>query len=146
MSRNQAYDALLALADQIVPPGQTTPGSWGEKDRKWKDYTQAQFPALWQLETDMDYSSVSHGQMTKRKQQVYWAVIHNTGTDQANTPSKTTADFLDAVDARFINPKIGPITLNGLVYAVYIDGTIRRYPGDQDGIEIIIIPLIVEFP
>jgi hypothetical protein len=144
MSRNAAFAALLALGVSLTPPGGGV--RMGRHGRRWKDYTKAQLPALWQLETDIDYSSANHGQLTKRKQQVYWAVVHNVGKDQAAIPASATADFLDAVDAKFINPKIGPQTLNGNCYAAYIDGTVRRYPGDQDGIEIIMIPIIVEFP
>lgn len=146
MSRNAAFDALLALGTALTPPGGTTAADWGDTGRKWKDYTQAQLPALWQIEKDTDYSSANHGQLTKRKVQVFWAVVHNVGADQASVPAVATSDFLDAVDARFINPNIGPINLNGNAFAAYINGTVQRYGGDADGIEIIIIPIVVEFP
>lgn len=143
MSRETAFDALLALGAALTAPGG---GTWGDIGRRWKDYTKAPLPALWQLEGDVDYTSANHGQLTKRKAQVHWAIVHNVGKDQSAVPSSATQDFLDAVDAKFINPKIGPITLNGQVYAAYIQGTVRRYAGDQDGIEIVVIPIIVEFP
>ncbi len=145
MSRTAAYQALLALGVSLPPPG--PPGTvWGDTGRRWKDYNTAQLPCLWQLEIDMDYGSANHGQLAKRKQQVYWAVVHNIGKDQESVPADATADFLDAMDAKVINPKIGPLTLGGNCYAAYVQGTLRRYPGDTDGIEIIIVPLIVEFP
>lgn len=146
MSRNGAFDALLALGKTLTPPGGATANDWGDTDRKWHDYTAAQLPALWQIETDTDYPKSDHGRLSKRLASVYWAIVHSVGADQSATPSKAAADFLDRVDAAFINPKIGPQTLNGNCYAAYIQGTIRRYFGDTDGIEIIAIPIIVEFP
>lgn len=145
-SRKPAFEALLALGAGLTPPGKTTPGDWGEPpQRRWKDYSTAQLPCLWQLETDIDYKS-EHGRLTKRKQQVYWAVVHNVGADQSALPADATAIFLDDVDAALINPKVGMQTLGGNCYAAYVQGTIRRYPGDQDGIEIVVIPIIVELP
>jgi hypothetical protein len=37
-------------------------------------------------------------------------------------------------------------TLGGLVFACYIEGAIRRFSGDLDGIEMVIVPLIVLLP
>jgi hypothetical protein len=144
MSRNQAFNNLLALGLTLIPPGGTAPTDWGDSDRKWKDYTKVKLPALWQIELDTEYTS-RLGQLAKREQQVWWSIVHNVGKDQAKVPAEATADFLDRAEALLCNP-IHRQSLGGLVYAAFIQGTVRRFPGDGDGIEILQVPITVLFP
>jgi hypothetical protein len=143
MSRNAAFDALLALGLTLPPPG---PGGtvWGDSGRRWKDYTATQLPALWQIELDIDYGSML-GQANKREQQVWWSVVHAVGKDQNAVPAAASADFLDALDGKMCNP-VHRQSLGGLVYAAFVKGAIRRFPGDGDGIEILQVPITVLLP
>lgn len=144
MSRNASLDALFALGTGLTPPGGSSSADWGCTGRRWQDYTKSPLPALWQIDRDTPYGKSDHGQLTKRKQQVFWVVVHNTGKDSAAVPSVATNDFMDRVDARLTN-QIHRQTLNGNCYAAYIDGSVQRYPGDADGIEIIVVPITIEF-
>jgi predicted DNA binding CopG/RHH family protein len=143
MSRNDAFAALLAIGAQIEPGA---PGSaWGEHGRKMKPPEKAQMPALFQIEGDSEAES-KLGQLIKRKQQVLWVIIQNTGKDQSVEPAINSADLIDRVEAKFGDKGLSYQTLSGNVYAAYIDGAIRRYPGDIDGIEMITVPISVLLP
>lgn len=142
MNRNLAFDALLAIGAGIQPsPGQ----SWAETGRKMKAPEQAQMPALLQVEGDSETKS-KFGQLQQRKEQVLWVVYHNAGADQAVEPARYSQDLKDAIEAVFGDKGISFQTLGGQVYAAFIDGAIRRFPGDLDGIELITIPITLILP
>lgn len=142
MSRNAAFDALLAFASQIQPPGAT---DWADKGRRTKLPDGVQYPALIQIEGDCDYQS-KLGQMRRREEQVTLLVYQNVGADQGVVPAVATQDFKDRVDAKFGDQGVRLEALGGLVFAAWINGAIRRYPGDLDGIELITIPVSVLLP
>jgi hypothetical protein len=141
--RNQIFDGLMTLGASIKP-GPGGADNWGETGRKLKDYTTAQLPALFQVEGDTDYRSML-GQAARRAQQVTWVMIHAKGADQAEVPATYSADWIDSVEAKLTQP-VNLQTLGGLVFACYIEGAIRRFSGDLDGIEMVIVPLIVLLP
>jgi len=142
MSRNEAFDALLAIAQQIEPVAGTP---WGETGRKMKAPEQSQMPALFQVEGDCEHES-RLGQMIRRKEQVTWVILHDFGKDQARTPAQYSQDIKDSIEAKFGDRGISYQSLSGLVYAVYIEGAIRRFPGDLDGTEMITVPLSLLLP
>jgi hypothetical protein len=142
MSRNAIFDALLLFASQIEPPGAS---QWSETGRRTKLPDGVQFPALIQIEGDTDYQS-RLGQLRRREEQVTLLVYHNVGADQAAIPAAATQDFKDRVDAKFGDEGVRLETFGGLVFAAWINGAIRRYPGDLDGIELITIPISLLLP
>jgi hypothetical protein len=142
MSRNDAFDALLAIGAAIEPSaGQ----QWAETGRKMKSPDAVQKPALLQVEGDSQTES-RLGQLQRRKEQVAWVIYQNAGADQAVEPARFSQDLKDAIEAVFTPAGISFETLGGRVYSAYIDGAIRRYPGDLDGVELIIVPITLLLP
>jgi hypothetical protein len=140
--RNDAFDALLTIGKQIEPGD---PGSeWGEAGRKMKPPEQALMPALFQVEGDSEYQSKS-GQMVRREIQISWVIMHNFGKDQAHEPARYSSDLIDRIEAK-LGEGVNIQSLGGRVFAAYIKGAIRRFPGDLDGIELITIPLSILLP
>jgi hypothetical protein len=122
--------------------------AWSETGRRTKLPDGVQYPALIQIEGDCDYQS-KLGQLRRREEQVTLLVYHNVGADQASRlfrPFRDTQDFKDRVDAKFGDQGVRLETLGGLVFAAWINGAIRRYPGDLDGIELITIPISLLLP
>jgi hypothetical protein len=141
-TRNDIFDALLTIGTGI-PAAHGLP-AFGETGRKMGDPSTAQYPALWQIEGDEEYNSMD-GQLTRRKVQVTWVVVQSTGADQRVVPARYTADLKDAIDATLVNG-VHINTLGGRVFAAFIDGAVRRYAGDLDGIEMLVVPLMVILP
>lgn len=142
MSRNQIFDSLLALGRQIEPDG---PGSeWAESGRRMKTPDKCQMPCLLQVEGDSEFQS-KLGQMPRRKAQVLWVVYQDAGKDQSVDPTVKTQDLIDLIEAQFAAP-VNIQGLGGLVFAAFLDGAIRRYPGDLDGIEMITFPISILLP
>lgn len=141
MSRNAIYNALLAIGNTIQPGG----SPWGEIGRKLKPVEKAQLPALFQLEPDEDHQS-KLGQMRRRELSAIWIIMHNFGKDQSNVPAAFTADVLDLVDAAFPDPGLAPQRLGGLVHACWIEGQIRKWEGDLDGLTILTVPIKILIP
>jgi hypothetical protein len=71
--------------------------------------------------------------------------VQSTGADQRVVPARYTADLKDAIDATLVNG-VHINTLGGRVFAAFIDGAVRRYAGDLDGIEMLVVPLMVILP
>lgn len=141
MSRNQIFNALLAIGATIQPGGT----AWGEHGRKLKTVEKAQLPALFQVEPDENFAS-RQGQMIKRELSAVWIVMHNFGKDQSNTGAEFTADLLDLIDAKFPDPGLTPQRLGGLVRACWIEGQIRKWEGDLDGLTILTVPIKILIP
>ena len=142
MSRNAVYDAVLALGQAVTPGGAGT--ALGETGRRLKDPTQCQMPALFQVEPDERVKS-HLGQMAKRELGVVWIIYHEAGKDQSATPARYTADLMDRVDAALAAPVFRQ-SLGGQAYAAFIDGQIRKWEGDDDGITIITVPINILLP
>ena len=140
MSRNGVFDALLARGQAVLPGG----NPWGETGRRLKDPTQCTMPALFQVEPMEKFHS-SLGRMPKRELSVVWIIYHEAGKDQSVAPASYTADLMDAVEAAMAAP-VNMVSLNGQAYAAYIDGQIRKWEGDDDGITIITVPITVVLP
>jgi hypothetical protein len=141
-TRNDVYDALLAIGVAIPAAHGLTP--FKDAGRKMGDYTSAQLPALWQVEGDDEYTSLD-GQITRRKSQVTWVVVHGSGANQVTEPTRFTQDLKDAIDATLVNG-VHIQTLGGRVFAAFIDGAVRRVAGDFDGYEMLIVPLTIYLP
>lgn len=143
MSRNDIFNALLAIGQAIEP---STGNQWLDIGRQMKAPENAQCPALFQVEGDCDTNS-RLGQMNKRVEQVTWVIYLNYAKDQATIPAVATQDLKDAIEAKLGElPSGNPQTLGGLVYAAYIDGAIRRFPGDLDGLELLTVPIKLLLP
>ena len=146
MSRNDALDGLLALGAALPPGGAGT--SWGETGRKMKAPEDCQMPALLQVDGDTEVTT-KLGLLNKRVQQVTWVIYHNAGSDLAVEPARFTANLIDLIEATFNGHSGRGVTfetLGGNAYAAYIDGAIRRFAGDLDGIELITVPFSVLLP
>lgn len=140
MSRNAIYNALLAIGQGITPGG----AAWGETGRRLKDPTQATMPALFQVEPAETVSS-HLGQMVKRELGAIWIIYHEAGKDQAAVPNSYSADLMDALELALSG---GPHrqSLGGTAYAAFIDGQVRKWEGDDDGITIITVPIKIVLP
>lgn len=143
MSSNDALNSLLAIGASIEPGG---PGSsWGEYGRKMKPPEKCQLPALIQIDGDREWQS-KLGQLQRRKQQCTWVIMQSLGKDQSIIPAEGSFDLIDLIEAKFGDKGIAFESLGGKVYAAFIDGTIRRFAGDIDGIEMITIPISLLIP
>ena len=141
MSRNNIYDALLAL-------GTTITGSFGsiqESGRRVKQWDKVQKPALFQVEPDDDVKS-QLGTRVQRTLKVTWLIYHDAGRNQSVEPSRTSADIIDAIEVVMPNNANGYQTLGGLVYAAWVNGVIRKFEGDIDGQTIIAVPISILIP
>lgn len=142
MSRNSIFDALLALGAAILPLG---PGSaWGAASRRLGDPHKGPKPALYQVEFAEKIES-RLGQMPKRQLSVMWIIYHDAGKDQAAIPAATSANLIDAIEAKLSAP-VHRQSLSGQVYAAFIDGEIRKWEGDDDGLSIITVPITILLP
>lgn len=142
MTRNAVFDALLAIGAAVEPAGTGT--TWGESGRKLKSVDKAIMPALFQVEPDENFES-RLGQMSKRKLSAIWIIMHNFGKDQSVVPAEKTADMLDQIDAALGAP-VHRQSLGGGAYAAFIDGQIRKWEGDLDGITILTVPISILLP
>jgi hypothetical protein len=142
MSRKIIFQALLNFASEIAPPGG---GDWAETGQRTRLPDNVQMPALILVPGDCDYSS-SLGQLRKRKEQATLLIYHNAGADQEAIPSDASQDFKDSLDAKFGDKGVHLETLGGLAFAAWIEGAVRRYPGDLDGIELITVPISIILP
>ena len=142
MSRNAIYDALMAVGAAIVPSYGV---SWGETGRRCKTPDQSQMPALFQVELEEKVDTNLLGQVGRHKLEVLWVIYQSSGTDQTTVPAKFSADAIDNIVAAF-SSNVGRQTLGGLAYAAYVNGSIKRFMGDVDGIEIITVPITILVP
>ena len=142
MSRNAIYDALLAIGTAIAPGGV----AWGETGRRMKDPGQAQMPALFQVESEEHVDS-QLGRLARRKLHVTWVIYHNTGADLTVAPARFTADAIDAILLALGPTAAGDrLSLTGQAYAAFVEGSIKRFAGDLDGIELVTIPITILLP
>ena len=142
MSRNAIYDALLAIGAAVAPGGV----AWGETGRRMKDPGQTQMPALFQVENE-EHAESQLGRLARRKLQVTWVIYHNTGADQTVAPARFTADAIDALLAALgPTPAGDQLTLSGQVFAAHVHGSIKRFAGDLDGVELVTIPITILLP
>jgi hypothetical protein len=142
MSRNDVFDALLALTDITWGSGNT----FIERSRRFKLWDKAQVPSLFQVEGTESVMSTD-GQLDKRTARANWVIYHRGGNDQAVTPAETTNAILDALEAKFRPTLPGARqTLGGLAYRAFIDGTIHKDNGDLDGQALIIVPITIILP
>lgn len=103
-------------------------------------------PALFQVEWEEKIDTQMLGQIGRHKLEVLWVIYQNTGADQATVPAKFSADAIDAIVAALGTQSGNRQTLGGLAYAAYVNGSIRRFMGDVNGIEIVTIPITILIP
>jgi hypothetical protein len=142
MNRNAIYDALVALGATLTG---SSFGSIADSGRRLKMWDKAPKPALYQVEPDELYRSQA-GQLTRRTLKATWVIYHQAGKDQASVPASVSADIMDAIDIALPEPVARRQTLGGLVYAAYIDGTVKKFEGDLDGQTIITVPITILVP
>jgi hypothetical protein len=83
--------------------------------------------------------------MQKRQFSAMWFIYHSAGKNQAKIPAETTSDLMDQIDAK-LQANVHRQSLGGLVYAAFIDGQVRKWEGDLDGLTIIMIPIRILLP
>jgi hypothetical protein len=142
MSRNAIFNALLALGQAIEPAGAGS--KWGESGRRLKSIDAAIKPALFQIEPEEDFQS-RLGQMPKREFGAMWIIYHEAGKDQAAIPAEYSSDLIDLIEAKLAAP-VHRQSLDGQAYAAFINGKIRKYEGDDDGLSLIIVPISILVP
>lgn len=141
MSRNAIYNALMALVSGVQVNG----SGWGETGRRLKTPDQCQLPALFQVEPLETFHSMN-GLIKKRTFDVMWFVYHSAGADQSAVPTSYSADLMDALEAAIGPSDVYRQTLAGTAYAAFIDGAVKKWEGDLDGITIMMIPVKVIVP
>lgn len=141
MSRNAIYNALLAIGAAVVVDGV----AWGESGRRLKTPDQSQLPALFQVEPQETHQSMA-GLAAKRTFDVMWFIYHNTGADQSAVPTSYSADIIDAIETALSSVPGVRQDLGGQTFAAFIDGQIKKWEGDLDGITIMMIPIKVVAP
>lgn len=142
MSRNDVFDALLALSDVTWGNSET----FTERSRRLKMWDKAPSPSLYQIEGTETIQSLD-GQLDKQTLRANWIIYHRSGKDQSATPAETSNAILDAIDAAFRPVLPGARqTLGGLAYRAFIDGTIHKDNGDLDGTAMLIVPITIIVP
>lgn len=143
MSRNAIFNALVNVAAGIQLNGSA---AFAETSRRLKSPEMAQMPALFQVEPQ-ETIQTADGRLRKRSIEVMWFVYHSAGADQSAVPASTSADLFDAIEAALApNPGVEYQTLGGLVFAAFINGQVRKWDGDLDGITIMLIPIKLILP
>lgn len=111
----------------------------------WRDV--AAQPALFVRNAEDTVANRPHRMPARLTMNVEAWVYNQTGAGEANAPAVLQNYLLDALCAA-LEPDAGveTLTLGGLVYNCWIEGTIERHPGDLDGQAIAIIPINILLP
>lgn len=147
-TRNQAYAALFDLTANLRLPSGTP--ALVARSRKLKHFSKVssdQQPVLYQTEHT---ETEKQGERLPpfRKWQGHWTLyISSEPSDESQIGSVWLNDYLDALDFA-IRPPFGQSmqTLGGLVHHAFIDGTILKVPGDDDGQGLMTVPFTMLVP
>lgn len=145
-TRNQAFAALFALTANMVIDGGS--GHFVTRSRKFKHFAKVPSdsqPAFFQTEhSESEHKTTSMPAI--RRWHGSWVVyLSSDPENDADVPTSRVNDILDAFEAVLSDP-FQKQTLGGLVEHVYIDGTIMKVPGDDDGQGMIVVPLTILVP
>lgn len=153
-ARNTIFAAMFALtADMALGSTVGTPAfiPFVSRSRKFKNFAKqdaSQQPAFAQTEhTEAEAQRLNMPSL--RKWFGAWTVHFVTDPQDANDLGAVQInDWLDAFDARLPGPSPGARkqTLGGLVHHAYIDGTIIKVPGDDDGQGLLVVPFTLIVP
>ena len=143
VTREQVMQALFALLQST--------GSFvtvSRRNRNPEGLTPAQCPALFLLEDAEEPKRKSLNMPPVRELTVKAIFYHDCGTDENAVPSALINAVLDALDAALLpdNLQTGFCTLGGLVFAIYISGSVTKAPGDITGKSLAIVPLRIVLP
>lgn len=142
-SREQVMQALFALLQST--------GSFvtvSRRNRNPEGLSPAQCPALFLLEDAEEPERKSLNLPPVRKLTVKVIFYNDVGQDENAVPSSLINVALDALDVALQpdNLQTGFCTLGGLVFAIYISGSVVKAPGDITGKSIAIVPLRIILP
>lgn len=153
-TREEAAVALFQFAETIRWRGANGQSGFSEMHRRvktWDDLSSQ--PALCQTSGAEDINQTT-GLAYKLFIRFKWLIFHQVGqNDPAAIPDTETNAILDAVQAAFT--PAGPDALQtlptpdhpaGAVHHAWLDGRIEKYPGDQDGQTLIVVPISVLVP
>lgn len=145
-SRNQIFAALYDLTAPLTGPG--LPLAW--RSRKLKHFAQVpkdQQPCLMQTE-HTDKVTQKTGLPYRWAWSASWVLyVPSDPNNDDDVPAIAVNDLLDALEAA-ITPAglLQQQTLGGLVHHAYIDGTVMKVPGDDDGQGMIVVPITILVP
>lgn len=148
--RNQVFTALFNLLSTTAPPIGQQWVTKSQRVRLWSDAggQPANQPALFMQRGPQIAESKHVFGVTKWQWKAMVWVFYQVGglkTDDDSTyPDQLTDQFLDNFEQIMqTDPLDGRQTLGGLVYHVWIDGTIFTEAGIEDGQAFILIPLSI---
>lgn len=147
-TREQASIALF----QLLKSSYTFVTS-SRRFRSWEDVSSAAKPALYLLAYSEEHVRAKLPTPAQRVLMFEVLIFIASGLSQSESviPSTTLNTIIDAID-----PVSGGVltpddtsqnrqTLGGLVYDCYIEGTIKKVPGDIDGQGMAVIPIKIIF-
>lgn len=139
-------DALSALETQLKGVPQLKLVS--RRLKIWSDVPDGSQPALFIVDgQEVRTQQPPQGLPTKLLIKISLVLYINTGNPES-IPSIEMNNILDAIDQAFAPDDIARnvFTLNGLVYRCWIEGVIRKIPGDLEGPGMATIPVMILLP
>ncbi len=152
-TRNTVFATLFALTANMevghtIPVPAFTP--FKSRSRKFRHFSKVdpkQQPAFFQTEHSEQAAELTN-MPPFRKWTAWWTVFISSNQDDLNIAATVYLnDYLDAFDAR-LRPAPGQSkqTLGGLVHHAFIDGSILKVPGDDDGQGMLAVPITILVP
>lgn len=145
--RSEVFNALFNLIKTVAPPAGT---SWGTQSQSlviWDEVSAASQPALFLHRGPQTAEQTRAFGVTKwHWKATIWIYYRVDGLKNSTTmyPDQLTDQFIDNFEQTFqTDPLVGPLTLGGLVYHCWIDGSIFTENGINDGQAIILIPISI---
>lgn len=149
MSRSAVYLALFALTASM---SKDVGGLLVSRSRKFKHFAavpKTEQPAFFQTEPHEEQTQKTRMD-TIRKWHANWVFYFSSDeSDPASIPADTANTIIDQVEAIFAaasHPGDLNVTLGGLAHHIFIDGSIIKIPGDDDGQGMLIIPITLLVP
>ena len=145
-TRQQVFTALFNFIKNIPPPVGQKWVSFSQNLVSWDDVPPAQQPAVF-LHRLVQTAKQEHrfGVTKWHWTATIWIYFRSDGYRTTNTyPDQVTDPLLDSIEQLFqTDPANGQLTLGGLVYHCWIDGTIYSDPGLVDNQAVIVVPISI---
>ncbi len=148
-TREQIYLALFNLGSAVTWNGGDTFAYTARRVSLWDDVPGQ--PAFMQAEQNEVFVQEA-GRPAQRTLTAKWIVYHPAGADPNGSPTTTSNQIMDALEAAMRpapnDPGLyqGRNTLGGLVYRAWIDGNVFRENGDLDGQAMIVVTVKILVP
>ena len=143
-TRENAFNALFALAKTVVPPTATTWKTTSRKLRHWDDVPTASQPALFVHKGPEDITEPNLGLHNYKWNASIWIYFRADVVSTGISPDTVINQMLDAFDATFESQPPGERqTLGNVIYNCCIEGQVHVDAGIVDNQCVVVIPVVL---